>query len=104
MLRFWFQFSFPFFSLYYFLKLFILLETSSPGNQLPSHHAGQAVAIFKNRADFPSHPKQGLLRMPRKVGVSPCLAGCPGGSEGTSATTEVSDCGTQSGFCFLPVF
>ena len=24
--------------------------------------------------------------------------------EGPSATVEVSDCGTQSGFCFLPVF
>lgn len=97
---------FSFFSFFISLKLIFLLETSSPGNQLPSHHAGQAAAIFfKTALIFPHTPKQELLRVASEGwSLSPCLVGCPGGGEGPSATMEVSDCGTQSGFCFLPVF
>lgn len=48
------------FFLFYFFKIIFPFETSSPGNQLPSHHAGQARShLFLNRADFPSHPQTG---------------------------------------------
>lgn len=100
-----FSLVFLFFFFFISLKLFFLLETSSPGNQLPSHHAGQATAISLNSADSPSHPQTGtpqgglgrLESLP--VWRDALVAG-----EGPSATVEVSDCGTQSGFCFLPVF
>lgn len=106
MFQFWFQFSFPFFFFFFIsLKLFFLLETSSPGNQLTSHHAAQAAAIFfKPRWFSLTPPNRNSSGWPWKAGVSPCLAGGPGGGEGPSATMEVSDCGTQSDFCFLPVF
>lgn len=60
--------SFPFFSFFIFLKLFFLLKTSSPGNQLPSHYAGQAAAIFlKTALIFPHSPNRnssgGLRRL-----------------------------------------
>lgn len=47
------------FSFFISLKFFFLLETSSPGNQLPSHHAGQAAAIFlKTVLIFPRTPNR----------------------------------------------
>lgn len=54
-----FSLVFLFFFFFISLKLFFLLETSSLGNQLPSHHAGQATAISLNSADSPSHPQTG---------------------------------------------
>lgn len=94
------------FILFYFRKIFFLLETSSPGYQRPSHRAGEAAAVlFETVLIFPHAPKQELLGLASEgTSVSPCLVGRPGGGEGPSATMEVSDCGTQSGFCFLPVF
>lgn len=61
-----------FFFFFNFLELFFLLEVHQ--ELVPSHHAGQAAATFKNRAVSPSHPTQELLRMPWEIEASPCLA------------------------------
>jgi len=74
-----FSLVFLFFFFFISLKLFFLLETSSPGNQLPSHHAGQATAISLNSWFFLTSPNRNSAGWPWKAAVSPCLAGCPGG-------------------------
>lgn len=103
MFQFWFQFIFLFF-FFISLKLFFILETSLPGNQLLSHNARQAAAIFlKTTLIFPSHlqkgpPQDGLKRLESFDPTS--RVGCLGGGEGPSAKMKVSHCGrVQLLFC-----
>lgn len=67
--------SFPFFFLFYFLKIIFPFKNkfTRKSAPLPLRRTGRSH-LFKNRTDFPSLPEQELLRWPPEAGVSPCLA------------------------------
>lgn len=71
---------------------------------LPPRWTGCSHLFLETVLIFPHIPKQELLRMASEGWSLSLSGGRPGGGKGPSATMEVSDCGTQSGFYFLLVF